>query len=766
MLEGYQETENRIETDLASFADPGSVSVIRSGRTLLAEWKMRGESREATLTVSPDSGIKVSTGNETQPYTVFLAGTRMADLRRMAQMIKQAKRQEIFVPTRAYRTDLNSAAPRAATELLTELIERDDADATQVAMVTGEAGAGKTRVLQELVAQQANRYLQGKTKKLLLYINAQGRALARLNEALATELQDLKVDLTYHSVATLARVGLLIPVVDGFDEILGVSGYDDAFSSLEIFLEQLEGQGGLIASARSVYYEEEFISRASRTSTLEGQAWSHVPVKIVPWEEKDQEDFLKELAKREAISTEDQKTLRLRVDNVFSENKDLASKPLFFARVVSLLQRDPEFSGGDDLLGELTNKYLEREINEKLLNRQQQPLLPKEHLERLMGELAEEMWNQETRELDSISVREVAEYVLDEEEIAESTRQIVIERMPTLAFLARSEKHMGIMFEHEVFFFYFLTRTIAHQYIQGGTMQVILSRSTLPEFVAERFVFELQQGGHLSSLDDLQGIFDRLAGAGRTEWNRKEQVQENGGMIILALLRKFNSSHGSSEITGRTISTVVFPGSNLDGVTLRNCILSDVEFRRTNLGTTMFIECDAREVRLVEPRVNVNSTRLELNGLRVLEDVASIQELRDDGNSTIYAPNEIIQILAQCGAPVEENRDGDMREVHKGFLWLLEKLIRAYERANPVCISDINSPHLQRVLRDPRWPILLDLLIEHGIVKQEYRGTSGRRKEFLRRQFSPDELMLGISKTSHVDQRITRFWNALESTDA
>ena len=144
-------------------------------------------------------------------------------------------------------------------------------------MVTGEAGSGKTRVLQELVRRQADSYLRGQTNKLFLYVNAQGRALARLNEALATELQDLRVNLTYHSVATLARVGIVIPVIDGFDELLGVSGYDDAFSSLAQFLEQMEGQGCLVASARSVYYEAEFLARAGKESATGDQAWTHVP---------------------------------------------------------------------------------------------------------------------------------------------------------------------------------------------------------------------------------------------------------------------------------------------------------------------------------------------------------------------------------------------------------------------------------------------------------------------------------------------------------
>src|SRR5947209_3382506 len=83
-----------------------------------------------------------------------------------------------------------------------------------------EAGSGKTRVLQELVKEQAQLYQRGQTDRLYLYINAQGRALARFNEALATELQDLRAAVTYHAVSALVRLGILVPVIDGFDELL------------------------------------------------------------------------------------------------------------------------------------------------------------------------------------------------------------------------------------------------------------------------------------------------------------------------------------------------------------------------------------------------------------------------------------------------------------------------------------------------------------------------------------------------------------------
>ena len=762
MLDDYLEfLKHRIESDLASFADPGGVQVERSGRRYDAVWEIRGEPTEARFAASQDWGITVTVNGQNEPYRVFLAGTRMADLRHMAQMIRQGGAQHIFVPTRAHITDTDSP-PRPATDLLSSLIKHQETDATQVVMVTGEAGSGKTRVLQELVQRQAAWYLSGLTDKLLLYVNAQGRALARLNEALATELQDLKVNLTYHSVAALARVGLLVPVIDGFDELLGSSGYDDAFNSLATFLEQLDGEGQLIASARSVYYEEEFLSRAGRASTTGSQAWSHVPVKIVPWDDNDRIEFLDTLAKRESLPEEERLSLHKRVDEVFIGNKDLAAKPLFFAKAVELLRRDSEFLGGEeDLLGTLTHRFLEREQQEKLLDRQQNPLITEGRLEQLMAELAEEMWNQETRELDRRSIREVAEYILDDKDVPESARQIVVERMPTLAFLAPSSKHASILFEHEVFFFHFLTRAIVSKFVQGTDMRVVLSRSALPEFVAERLAFELRRSDHMSSLDKLQEILDRLSDAGRTEWRRSTQVRENAGLIVMALLREFAESNGTrTEIEGRTISTVVFPGSDLREVTLRGCTLINVTIRRTNLETTKFLQCNARDVVLLEPRVKLGSTRLELSGLDVGSEVVGVQVLSEQGTSTTYAPETIARILGECGAPVEAQYGRNQRNVPDELLDLLQRLVRAYEKANPVCVGD---PYLKKLFEDQNWAVLRGLLIENGIVKKESRPTSGPTKEFLRRQFSLDAIMSGANKNRHVEPRIARFWDSLET---
>ena len=761
MREEYELDLKRIESDLTSFADPGGIHVISAaGRRFQAEWKMRGAPREGTFTVSRDRGVTASVDGIKQPYTVFLADTRMADLKHAARMIDQSKKDQIYVPTAARCTAIggDTDRPRSAIKLLTELTEDDEQDVTEVIMVTGGAGAGKTRVLQELVWRQADRYLQGRTEKLLLYVNAQGRALARLHEALATELQDLRVNLTYHSVATLVRVGLLVPVIDGFDELLGVSGYDDAFSSLATFLEQLDGYGRIIASARSVYYEEEFLRRADEVSATGRQRWSHIPVEIEEWDDGDQAYYLNEIVRRDSLPEEKKNELQKKVRAAFRQDRHLLDKPLFFVKAIDLLLADSELAEDDDPLDALIRSFLQREQTEKLLDRQQRPLLSVAQLELVVREFAEEMWNQETRELDSKSVREVAEYCLDDAD--ESERQIIVERMPTLSFLARNEKHETIGFDHEVYFFYFLARVIADQYGSNSDLRAILSRAALPEIVAERFSVEVMTNGTLSTLDDLQVMLNRLAMAGRDEWRRTAQVRENAGLIVSTLLKSFAAAN-KTEITGCKISTLIVPGGDLSGVTLRDCTLDNVTIRRTNLGTAKFVRCHARNVLLEEPMVKIGSTRLELTGLRVPDDVAGVQNLTDQGREKIRIPDKIKRVLSDCGTSVDIDSDQDRRNVSDRSMELLDWLMHAYERANPVSDGDHNMRHL---FDDYQWPRLRRILIKHGIVKVDRRSASGPAREFLRRQFPPDKIMSGANKASDVPLQIQRFWDALEDS--
>lgn len=410
--------QERIRRDLASFSDPGvMVDVVRQNQIVTVSWVMHGKNREDKFNIELDqNGVSIYyvKGGTSKLYRTFIAGPEMADLRQVSLMIKQSFRSSaIFVDTQA-RTVNDAAIAKEvnAIQLLGELIKNPNLDATNVIMVTGEPGSGKTQILREFVRKMSIDYIDGRAEKILLYANVQGRALARLTEAFVTELQDLRVGLTYHSIATLTRLGLLVPVIDGFDELLGRSGYDDAFSSLDVFLGQLEGEGQLIASSRSIYYEDEFRSRAA-TDTMNSSTWEQMPVRISNWTDSQKTAYLvKYFANNQSIGDRSDE-IRKQICSISDRHGRMLSKPLFFAKTVELLHRNRKFNieNYEVLLDGLVRGLLEREKDDKLLDRHSNPLLSVEQISALMCELAEEMWNQETRVLDSNSVQEVAENV-------------------------------------------------------------------------------------------------------------------------------------------------------------------------------------------------------------------------------------------------------------------------------------------------------------------------------------------------------------------
>ena len=758
MTDDQEAWQRRVQFDLSCFSDPGTqVACVEDRRNLIAEWSMHGRQREATFTYSVAAGLRVKLGessNEKVPYRIFLS--ELADLRRVAQMISQSITSSLYIDVEACVDDGAGSQGHvgSAVTTLANLVAEDELAQTRLVVLNGDAGAGKTQILRELARRQADQFLRGEATKLLLYVNAQGRALARLDEALAVTLQDLRAGITYHAIPTLTRHDLLVPIIDGFDELLGVSGYEDAFSSLGEFLEVLRGEGQLLASARSIYYEEEFLDRADHLARTGQQAWSHLQVEVREWSEANQQEFLRRRTQAENLDSQTAQQLASKVEGVFQANPEFSGKPLFYTRTVDLLLRQPNQQFQGDLLTDLVSGFLERERKEKLLDQRKEPILDQSQLRKLLSEVALEMWTIQTRELNPEGIREVVELILDEMDLSPESRQVVVERAPSLAFLTRGEGK-GIAFEHESFFFDFLAQAISVSHFDSGAnLRLMLGTSALPEDVAERTSLHLARAGALESHEGLASLVDQLSAAGQSRWVRTEQVRENAGRLAMKFLTRYSET-SDLPVFGLRFTSLTFPGGSLNGVILQECTFRDVAIRRTDLRQTRFASCQARNLTLKEPKISGRSTKLELKGLDPIRDVVGIwsAERRD----LVYSPDQVLEILKECGVSIPERSAPDSRPPAE-ICELMERLMRAYRRANPICTAD-NT--LRSLFRDPNWPGLRDALLEHGVVTQETRGTGGKRKEFLRRQYLPEQIMAGIGGRQDVDAHIAEFWRDL-----
>lgn len=741
--------EQRIRSDLAAFVDPGTLLEIeRVGSVLDAKWTQRRRSALAQFVVRDVDGIYVRYRGRELDYRSFFASEDMADIAGIAKTTGDILGSGLYVDTKATTDDQSVNGP--ALELISSRVRRKpgDDDLTSFVMVTGEAGAGKTSVLKELVRRQSRAYLGGSGSFVYLYVNAQGRALARFNEALATELNELRVALPHHAVAPLVRLGLIVPVIDGFDELLGVGGYDDAFSSISSFVQDLDGMGAIVASARSTYYEQEFLSRATKSTVNSDEAWKLSSVAVEGWGLDERESYVRsKLPSSDRDAVED--VLR-KLNRVFSgQNEPLASKPLFVARATDFLLDGLLTSEDGALLERLVDAFVLREQREKLLKKSGASILAPEQIKSLCSDIAEEMWNLGTRELDRGTVRELAELAMYDEHLAVAEKNTVIDRVPNLAFLQPGESAGSVSFEHEIFFDYFLASRIAAAIrLRQNSLGLLLSRSAMPESLAENIAIELQ-----ASADHFTSLLTTLSVTASRTSPRQQLVRENAGRIVGELLK--GSSAAVSELN---LGGFVFPGSKLHGVILNGVFLSNCEFRRCDLTATRFSECTAEVVVFELPLID-EKTVLDINGVGP-GDFSGLRAAEGAGVRVVYEPHEVIELLAERGLPsVQEMERTPIRGVAQSVIKVIDRLTRAYAKCNPICVQD---DYLSPIFRASEWPELERLATETGVLKKEVRAANGPRRDFLRRLVRPEDIVSGLVVGADVPEQVVRFWQEVE----
>lgn len=731
----------RVQRDLSAFADAGTQVTVAGAQF---QWLDRGVRVEAEI--APNGGV-ATRSHEYASYASFLASSEMADLRGVARAIANTITQkENYLDADADAESPSGESTRgSALTLIRDLVAEDPDGRTRLIFVTADAGSGKTTVLRELVRLQAERYLAGEATYLFLYVNAQGRALARFNEAMAVELQDLRTHLTYHAVAPLVREGLVVPVVDGFDELIGTQGgYDDAFSSMSSFLAQLEGQGALVAAARSAYYEQEFLARANRSINSGIDSWSQWPVRLHRWST----DQVREYAANELGSDSE---LESAVEAAFAPEdvSELRGRPLFVARVVDLVKHRVQLSHGRGLLDSLVESYIEREQGAKLLSRTGRPLLDSDQLREYYTELALEMWHQKTRQLSRSSLRETAELFAGIADLGDDGQRILIERAPTLAFMESAGPTGGIEFEHETFMLYFLSSSFAEFWVADdpGPFAQILSKSDVTDELADYVVLKLAAW-------DPEWLVEKLQVVAASAILRRQQIAENCGALAVAALRQ------NPESSGLHLRGFEFAGLDWSRVSARNLEFEDCALRRCDLRGVQLHECSARGLVLEEVQLSAASW-IEVSGLDWASAVSGIRWSTTDGaTQVIYDPLMLRARLAGVGLPsaTEEPGVGVEWAADAEVVEILSELARAYGRANPVCEADrVVAP----LLSGPKWKVLHRALIDSGVVTEETRAARGSRKQFFRCQVQPRELMAGQLKSADVDSRVQQLWAIL-----
>jgi hypothetical protein len=744
-----------LRLDIASFADTGSLVDIRrfDEERVKATWQYRGEERSASFLLRGPvdfSQVEVRDGSATVSYRVFVAN--IADLRAVARNLQNwLVEPASYVAPHAHVEDDGRDETRNPADEAHDLLRASvlrTSDRTKLIFVTAGAGVGKTYLLERAVRESARLYREGSTATLWMYVNAQGRRLARLDDAVAGDLDRVRATFPFEAISTLVRVGAIVLVVDGFDELLGIAGsYDEAFSSLASFLAELQGAGSVVAAARSSYYDQEFSARVGRQTGFRTESWDLVRLRLHEWTVAQAREYVASRAIADGRRGAQVAELQERVESIFShpEVEDLAGKPFFVTRATDILLERAELAGGVHLLEQLINSYLERESRLKLIERRGRSYLSADQLREIFAEVAEEMWRQNTRELSSTTLRELLGVLVGEIPGLDSETQLaVLDRGPHSAVLRSGDAAGSVAFEHDVYYAYFLAGPIVDLARKGDVIRVrqALRRGRLP-----------LEAGDLAGRrlgERTPDVLTLLLDACERQDSSTAQVRQNAAAIVAGLLK----GGVREDIVLRLLD---FTDCSLRGVVLRRAVLDACSFVGTDL--VGFVAEDSLARGVVFDGVYMSSdTRLDLAGLEVAA-FRSINWRRDDRvTEPLYGPNERRSVLDLCGLP-NARQEIPTWPVKRDAVETMQKLARVYLNTN-IFTEDDRAPEVRRLVQMPSWPGVRDVLLDDGLLIAETRQASGR-KLFFRLEVSTADLVAGQEQNANVPARVRAVWENL-----
>ncbi len=736
-----------LRTDLAAFGDPGEEVRVERGRdgVVDASWTQHGRAAQAQILLGSqpsliDARVRFD-GSETS-YPSFLASTPMADLRSVARNTTAvlASPQAFVAPKGTFEGGEESA------DTLVDRLARPTMSKTAVVFLTADAGDGKTTLLKHLAVDRAESFSSGSEERVWLYVDAQGSRLARLEQALAQALDEVRAPFPYHATESLVRVGAVVLIIDGFDELIGTSAsYDEAYGSLSAFLQRLDGNGAVVAAARSAYYEQEFAARVDRSIGFRSEGWDLRPVRLLDWQRSERTKYVEKELERQHRK-EDVAEVIETLEDVFADPQlePLAGKPLFVSRIADLVLEHETLAEGTGPLDRLVSTYVDREVD-KLPSASGAPLLTNDLLRELLSELAQEMWREEARTLSRTTVRELASLFAELHGLEEDAAAVLIERLPYVAFLRVGSDPGSVAFEHELFFAYFLVQPLAEALASesGFLLMQALSRGRLPQVAGDLAGRELR--GRPPS-----EVLARLSAAG--EGGASPSLRQNAGLIALGFIR------GQAEPRGLLLRHFDVVDVDCQGLRLIECVLDDVEISGADLRGASFLRCRGHNLRLRDIRVD-GATILDLADVPV-SSVTSAGRYADDGGYSLhYAPAEIAEVLADVGFPAAVTGP-QVRAVDSEVVDVLQQLSRVYDRTSMVTEEDDNV--LARLTQHKSWSILRDALLESEVVSAEKRPAAGT-KIFLRIRFRPGDVLLGQDPDADVSQEVRRLWDILEA---
>ncbi len=616
-----------------------------------------------------------------------------------AESFLSARIADETIPIHGLLSSSNTSA--SIEELDTVLIPSENTSVPhlRILLVDGPAGIGKTSLIRALSFSRAAAYRQSR-HPLVLHVESRGRVLQNLVDLMAFSLQTLRVSVTYDQVPVLVRYGLVTLAIDGFDELADPNGYELAWAQVNDLVTAVRGRGSLLLAGRETFIGRDRLLAALtafRNDTDELYTYTVDP--ITPNVAK---QWLRDHGWTDTALEQDN------VEPLF-ESGSYALRPFFLSELARQGVHDQVVSGAvDDLMWFLVEMMIDREANKfgGDVEAATTPKVRRAFLQRFLGEVARDLAENQTEAIASDSLAWIAE-VSAAELVPPTLVGILKNRAGVVAFLTEDDRRGYKRFSHTQLLNHFLSRITIDAVLVGEVPKYI--RRNI--FGADFLVSFADVLGHIEQARI--SSFAKTAVAHVDQLGDLDRSRRNLATLVILAMGVLDDDLDLVLSDVSIDEALVIETAGI--LTLRKVAIAQLDARGADLRAFIF-DTDCHVFSLIAD----TATNLPHN-------FPSPQRIQLP-DSILTDPAEIAEWLSISGGHADDVSSAGI-PAHLNNHGIIGLLGRAC-RYRSFWMRDGEEKATRRILQDPYWNTLREVLGRHGLLTVRHVPASGQAGEF------------------------------------
>ena len=612
-------------------------------------------------------------------------------------------------------------------EITSLLAERPGGTSTGL-YITSDAGEGKTTLIHHLARRQASLYRKKETDWLIVPISLGGRTFLRFDDVIiGTLVNTLRFPfLYYEAFVWLVRLGVIVPALDGFEEMFVEGQAGDAISALGNLMDMLNSQGTVLIAARKAYFEYKGLEvQAPLFDSIRDQSAEFARLHLHRWNRTQFVEYAMKRRIGDGAALFDEAADKLGPEHPLLTRAVLVRRLMDLAEdqarrhdLIESIRTDKE-----GYFDQFVESIMAREANEKWIDKSGDPARPLMAVLQhrvLLAEVAHEMWICETSALRAEVLESVVDMYAESNAMTTSTTNQIRERVKQHALIVESDTtQRSFRFDHDEFYHFFLGEAISIMMLGQDLagLRYTFGIGRLPALTVDSAARRFTRNGGTPNQ-----LISTMNDVCETE-PHASFVRENAGTLVIRAVT------GLGVDERMAVRRLAFPVDALRAVKIRDIDFFDCSFQRTDLVDTRMVDCNFERCQFGEIDLSDLSsvTRTMFNRCDFFSVVKSSNE------TATFAPALINAVLQRAGFGVyseamNEETDPDIETIRSEQLAIAERFFRTFYRS-----TGINEDALRHRLGRSAglfFDEVLPALLQRHVLKEVQYVGSGQQRRF------------------------------------